>query len=769
MRPSFSNLACLVALALGFMLTAPKSPAQVTTLLHSFGDGTTLPSTITNFNDASNPTSNLVEGRDGNFYGTTTNAGPDGNGVAFVMTPNGTVTIIHIFGDGTTPNDGTNPMGALIQGTGNDNNFYGTTANGGDNTNGTAFSMTPSGQVTILHSFGGSALNVDGSPAPEDAIFPESGLIRGSDGNFYGTSSNGGSNGVGTAFSMSPAGVVTILHSFTFGTTDLSFPETCLVQARNGTFYGIATSGGDTGNGGIFSITAGGQFALIHSFGDGAFALNGAAVTDGIQPQAAPLVQGQGTDNNFYGTTPSGGANGLGTVFFVTAAGRVTILYSFGNTSTDGDTPEGGLAEDAAGNFYGTASGQTNGGNGLVFKVTPAGVETVLHQFNQPVDTTTIHDDGTLVDKFLGDDPNNNNAPIYTEGDGFNPVAGLILGADNNLYGSTSDGGGGPILNFTSQPSGTLFKIAIGTPSLTGPEILSGNVGTGVGFTVTGTNNPAQFAAAGLPAGLSIDASTGTIAGIPTAIGRGDATIVMTNSAGSNTLLLPFDITNFSAGVSLSLVLNPPPTTGGANPTFWTISPTTLPPNLMFDSSTGTLSGTPTVAGNFDFVITAHSSDGTPRATQTYPVTVPETFSTWASTYTSAHPTFTNTAAGATPLNDAVPNLLKYIFDIDPTGPMTATDRAALPVAAMTTVGNVSYLTLTYRQFQFETGVTIQIQQSSDLKTWLPAAPSGQPAVAPDLQQQVGTDSNTGDPIMQVGFRAATTGNQFIRINVASP
>jgi hypothetical protein len=115
-----------------------------------------------------------------------------------------------------------------------------------------------------------------------------------------------------------------------------------------------------------------------------------------------------------------------------------------------------------------------------------------------------------------------------------------------------------------------------------------------------------------------------------------------------------------------------------------------------------------------------------------------------------------------TPENDGVTNLLKYLCDINPSRPMTAADRAALPIVGMTTVNGTTYLTLTYRQYAMETGITINVQTSADLQTWTTVNP-------PDLSQQVGTDGTTGDPIMEVGVAVNGTKKQFIRLNVTQP
>src|SRR5208337_4428285 len=164
--------------------------------------------------DGANPYAALVQGTDGNFYGTT--LGGAANGTVFKMTPGGTLTTLYTFCYGCT---GVSPYAALVQGS--DGNFYGTTSFGGANGDGTVFRITPSGTLTTLHSFDGT----DGA-----AVY--AGLVQGTDGNFYGTTAQGGGSGVGTVFTITPGGTLTTLYSFCSqsGCTDGANPYAALVQ-----------------------------------------------------------------------------------------------------------------------------------------------------------------------------------------------------------------------------------------------------------------------------------------------------------------------------------------------------------------------------------------------------------------------------------------------------------------------------------------------------------------------------------------------------------
>ena len=182
----------------------------------------------------------LIQGVDGNFYGTTRMGGDSSNGTAFQMTPDGTVSILHSFADG--PDDGKEPEGALIQAS--DGDFYGTTAKGGTFGQGTVYRMTADGSVTLLYSFAGEP---DGST-------PLGGLLQATDGNLYGTTYWGGAFSNGTAFRIAPNGSgYAVLHDFARG-VDGAWPVASLVQATDGNFYGTTSAGG-AGMGVVFRFS----------------------------------------------------------------------------------------------------------------------------------------------------------------------------------------------------------------------------------------------------------------------------------------------------------------------------------------------------------------------------------------------------------------------------------------------------------------------------------------------------------------------------------
>ena len=361
----------LPLLLLSMLLGAIDSPAQTFTRLVSFDDA----------NGAEPYLMSLVQGTDGNLYGTTQNGGAASDGTVFKVTPTGTLSTLHNFCSKPGCTDGLLPSASLALAT--NGKFYGTTY-GDANNEGTVFSITSGGKLTTLHAFDGT-----------DGAHPSGTLVQGTDGKFYGTTAYGGTGDFGTVFAITAGGKLTTLHSF--DNTDGAYPYGGLVQATNGVFYGTTEQGGDNSNGTVFSITAAGAFSSLHSFDytDGAFPYDG-------------LVQA--TNGNFYGTTESGGTNSAGTVFSITSAGALTTLYNFCSqpNCSDGFGPDAGLTQATNGSFYGTTvQGGVN--YGTIFSITAGGAFNSLHSF----DST----------------------------DGAYPYGGFVQATNGTLYGTTGDGG----------------------------------------------------------------------------------------------------------------------------------------------------------------------------------------------------------------------------------------------------------------------------------------------------------------------------------------
>jgi uncharacterized repeat protein (TIGR03803 family) len=288
------------------------------------------------------PYAGLVQSSDGNIYGTTASGGTSGRGTVFKITPSGSESVLYSFPAGSS-----DPYTGLIQGS--DGNFYGTTGAGGTNDDGTVFKITPSGIETVLHAFAKSG---------SDGQTPYAGLIQGSDGNLYGTTYFGGANGFGTVFKVTPGGTETVLYSFAGG-SDGEHPYAGVIQGSDGNFYGTTYQGGASGFGTVFKLTPSGTETVLYSFAGGS--------SDGAYPEAGVI---QGSDGNFYGNTLQGGASGLGIVFELTPGGTETILHTFAGGSSDGANPSANLVQGSDGNLYGSTGAGGTSGNGTFFKVT---------------------------------------------------------------------------------------------------------------------------------------------------------------------------------------------------------------------------------------------------------------------------------------------------------------------------------------------------------------------------------------------------------------
>jgi uncharacterized repeat protein (TIGR03803 family) len=290
---------------------------------------------------ASIPYAGLVQSSGGNLYGTTASGGTNGRGTVFTITPSGSETVLFSFPAGSS-----DPYTGLIQGS--DGNFYGTTGAGGSSDDGTVFKITPSGTQTVLHTF---------AKTGTDGQIPYAGLIQGSDGNLYGTTYFGGAHGFGTVFKVTLSGTETVLYSFAGG-SDGEHPYGGVIQGSDGNFYGTTYQGGSSGYGTVFKLTPGGTETVLYTFAGGS--------GDGAYPEAGLI---QGSDGNFYGNTLQGGASGLGTVFELTPSGIETILHVFAG-ATDGANPGANLVQGSDGNLYGTTAAGGSSGHGTIYKVT---------------------------------------------------------------------------------------------------------------------------------------------------------------------------------------------------------------------------------------------------------------------------------------------------------------------------------------------------------------------------------------------------------------
>ena len=265
--------------------------------------------------------------------------------------------------------------------------MYGTTSFGGGSglDAGTVFQLNLAGNELVLHGFGEGA----------SGTTPYAGLVRDWAGNLYGTTNAGGDLGAcdglgcGVVFMIDHTGTATVLHRFAGPPTDGQSPGK-LLSRRGGQFYGATIAGGTSGHGIVFKLDSNSQETVLYNF-------TGAA--EGGEPDAWLVLDDAG---NLYGTTIYGGdlktcwvgpSLGCGVVFKLDASGNETVLYAFSG-GKDGAYPYGGLVRDAQGNLYGTtnsggdlsACSGFNPGCGVVFKLDPAGNETVLYTFSRLAD-----------------------------------------------------------------------------------------------------------------------------------------------------------------------------------------------------------------------------------------------------------------------------------------------------------------------------------------------------------------------------------------------
>lgn len=395
----------------------------------------------------SDPNSDLVKGTDGNMYGMVPNGGTFGHGTIFKVTPTGTITVIKNFNLSV---DGGIPKGSLIQAT--DGNFWGMTSTGSYNNGGCIFKITPDGTYKIVRSLN---VNLDGGRA-------QGHLIQARDGNFYGMTNGGGAKGYGTFFRITMDSVFTVLKSFDtpIGVSPYGSP----VQGIDGNFYGMTRLGGRYNRGVIFRLTADGtNYSVLHHF-------SGTGV-DGQYPNG-DLIQAK--DGWFYGLTTSGGANYNGTIFKTKSDTTSFTTVRSLSAGVEGGNPQGSLMQTSDGSFYATAYSITGGFTGSVFKMTSGGVTSAIKKFTlateggYPMGSLVLGTDGQLygMTNSGGRDGDGTVFKVNTSGvitvlnhfsgarQGNVPQDNLVLGKDSAYYGVATYGG---VYDY-----GTVFKICGG-------------------------------------------------------------------------------------------------------------------------------------------------------------------------------------------------------------------------------------------------------------------------------------------------------------------
>lgn len=351
------------------------------------------------------PEAPLVIGPDGSLYGTTLNGGRFSAGTVFKATLEGKLITLVEFTNAGTQKRGASPQAGLT--VGHDGFFYGATLRGGAGDAGTIFRMKSTGEITTLLEFGGV----------DPATYSQAGIVRSTNNNFYGVTPATGLLGQGALFRITPSGAANTLVEFTgSGAVNAgSQPDAPLLQAQDGTFYGVTQRGGAYNLGTIFKVTASGELTTLVDF------TNSGATNKGAQPRAALLQTGP---DDFYGVTSAGGFNNAGTVFHLTANGTLTTLVEFtGNGAANkGAFAAAPLILGSDGKLYGTTARGGAHAYGTIFSLTTAGTLTTLIEF--------------------ADAPG---------AKGAFPEAPLIQAADGNFYGVTSSGG--------ATGDGTIFRL----------------------------------------------------------------------------------------------------------------------------------------------------------------------------------------------------------------------------------------------------------------------------------------------------------------------
>lgn len=419
----------------------------------------------------------LIEGQDGNLYGTTFGGGVFGDyGTIFKITPSGDFTTLHSF-DGT---NGAKPI-AFLQA--KDGDLY-TVAQDGPGPSGPAiYKLTLAGDFTAFAVFDSTLVDSD----PVWSLVPTS-LIQASDGNFYGMAHDGfviggGENQrfLGVIFRLSMAGKLSIVRAFS---GDYGANLHSLLQAPDGTFYGLTTGGGEFGWGGIFKVDSSGQLtqlvdypavsSLVQSaagvlYGttfESMFEITPTGEITNLVSMAGDVHLVRGSDASLYGTTSQGGSpggSGYGTIFRLTNSAPKT-LFSFGSTET---TSASCIIQDTNGDFYGIGGGGFSG-NGTFFRLTASGTLTTLLSFdseNSPLGDFLVQGgDGAFYTRTLKNAINRitRAGKITTVATLEEYPSVLIYGRDGNFYGITGTGGGpNPGKLFRVTPSGSFSTLAL--------------------------------------------------------------------------------------------------------------------------------------------------------------------------------------------------------------------------------------------------------------------------------------------------------------------
>ena len=442
------------------LLSAPiwmlsDARAQVYGYLHTIASAS-FPDLDFHNADGLRPYGELIQTADGRLYGAAFMGGAAGNGTIFYVVDGPDAgggakpVVIYTFSaaqsggksDPLKNTDGAIPDGLTL---GTDGLIYGVTQSGGTNGTGTIFKITTAGVLTTLYTF--SARDADGRNI--DGANPSGKLLQMPDGSIYGVTRFGGVTGSGTVFRIGADQSFSIVYSFaavaegTFVNSSGANPRVGLTLGRDGNLYGVTELGGSTAGGVAFRLTTAGQITVLHDF-----VRNFTPTSDGFRPSAALLLA---SDGNFYGTTITGGAGGCGVVFRLAPDGTYAILYHFGSTMTDGQSPAAPLIELPDGNLVGTTTTGYGISLGTIFAISKSGAYRTVFEFIN----------GQIV--------------------GVGPTGGLTLGSNGTLYGLTT----GIVAPGDSTFVGTTYALHLRNSPTATISVSPASVPVGQNYTVT--------------------------------------------------------------------------------------------------------------------------------------------------------------------------------------------------------------------------------------------------------------------------------------------
>ena len=392
--------------------------------------------------DGSSPEAAMLETSPGEFLGTCRNGGENSSGTIYSFSLEDGFEVIHHF---SAANDGSNPAGSLIPD--GDGNWLGTCSSGGADGFGTIYRLNSDQSITVVHEFDGESQGGN----------PKAGLVQSSGGDYYGTCHFGGDNSQGTIYRIDSNEDFEVVHQLDGATSDGRYPRGKLQERESGVLYGLCAEGGTNNGGTIFTIDESGVFNKIHDF---------------IQPIHGGLPVGHlelGDNNNLYGLCQFGGANSFGTLFKVDETNTFTTLVDM-NYSTTGANPIGGVLSNGQGQLLGAIQngGLSDAGTIISYSIDEESVDKIRDlsrplQGSQPLGGLNWHQGmfyGTA--QFGGEF---NGGVIFRAGvngefeilhefnsteDGRNPQSELVFGPDGTIYGTAQFGG--------ENESGTIFK-----------------------------------------------------------------------------------------------------------------------------------------------------------------------------------------------------------------------------------------------------------------------------------------------------------------------